>query len=134
MSTNGNSLILDPDLRSPTSRFVASASSTPPPPKQLFENYVQGLDGRPGTPELDKPRFNPLNTARPRSSALLNMNDTVAMHLLVETAILDSDEYEILSYEEVDDLKKEHMLLTNRIEAAKRKLALENKVREAALS
>src|SRR4051812_39834997 len=62
------------------------------------------------------------------------MNDALAMHFLVETAILDPDEYEILSYEEVDELKKELMLLNNRIDASKRKLALENKVREAALS
>ena len=56
------------------------------------------------------------------------------MHLLVETAIMDSANYEILSYEEVDDLKKEYSLLANRISASKRKLALESKVREAAIS
>ncbi|RPB03922.1 hypothetical protein L873DRAFT_1667875 [Choiromyces venosus 120613-1] len=56
------------------------------------------------------------------------------MHLLVETAIVDSTEYEILSYEEVDELKKEYNFLANRIDASKRKLALESKVRDAALS
>jgi hypothetical protein len=58
----------------------------------------------------------------------------MAMHLLVETAIVDSNVYEILSFEEVDELKKEHNFLTNRIDASKRKLALESKVRDAALS
>lgn len=58
----------------------------------------------------------------------------MAMHLLVETAIVDSNEYEILSYEEVDELKKEYTFLANRIDASKRKLALESKVRDAALS
>ncbi|KAG0644378.1 Up-regulated during septation-domain-containing protein [Tuber brumale] len=58
----------------------------------------------------------------------------MAMHLLVETAIVDSTEYEILSYEEVDELKKEYNFLANRIDASKRKLALESKVRDAALS
>src|SRR5262245_28886564 len=43
--------------------------------------------------------------ARARSSALLNVNDPVAMHLLVETAIDDSQEYEILSFEELEALK-----------------------------
>lgn len=58
----------------------------------------------------------------------------MAMHLLVETAIVDSTDYEILSYEEVDELKKEYNFLSNRIDASKRKLALESKVRDAALS
>lgn len=84
--------------------------------------------------EAEHPRFNPLNKDRPRSSSLLNINDTVAMHLLVETAIIDSNEYEVLSFEEVEELKKEYKFLAGRIDAAKRKLALESKVRDAALS
>jgi Up-regulated During Septation len=56
------------------------------------------------------------------------------MHYVVETALADSLECTILSFEEVDDLKKEFTLLTNRIEVTKRKLALESKVRDAALS
>jgi DNA repair exonuclease SbcCD ATPase subunit len=75
-----------------------------------------------------------MNKARPQSSALLNTNDSMAMHLLVETAIYDSSDYEVLSYEEVEDLKKELSFLENRIDASKRKLALESKVRDAALS
>ncbi|KAI5776167.1 Up-regulated during septation-domain-containing protein [Geopyxis carbonaria] len=58
----------------------------------------------------------------------------MAVHLLVETAIYDSNQFEILSYDEVEDLKKEFSFLANRIDAAKRKLALESKVRDAALS
>ena len=50
--------------------------------------------------QLDQPRYNPLNQEHPRSSALLNVNDPVTMHLLMETAMLDSKEYEILSFEE----------------------------------
>lgn len=56
------------------------------------------------------------------------------MHLLVETAIIDSAEYEVLSFEEVEELKKEYTFLAARIDAARRKLALESKVRDAALS
>ena len=56
------------------------------------------------------------------------------MHLLVETAIGDSQEYEVLSFEEIDELKKELSLLSNRIDASRRKLALESKVRDAAAS
>src|SRR5437667_9934315 len=56
------------------------------------------------------------------------------MHLLVETALGDSQAYEVLAFEEIDELKKEYSLLSNRIEATKRKLVLESKVRDAALS
>lgn len=56
------------------------------------------------------------------------------MHLLTETAIGDSAGYEILPFEDVEDLKRQHKLLTARIEATKRKLALETKLRDAAQS
>jgi hypothetical protein len=56
------------------------------------------------------------------------------MHLLTETAIGDSVGYEILPFEEVEDLKREYAFLSNRIHATKRKLALETKLRDAAQS
>ena len=74
------------------------------------------------------------NKTRPRSSALLNINDPVAIHLLVETALGDSEQFEVLSFEELDDLKKESSYLSKRIEATQRKLMLESKVRDAATS
>lgn len=84
--------------------------------------------------QMVQPRYNPLNQEHPRSSSLLNMNDPVAMHLLMETAMLDSKEFEILSFEEVDKLKKENSLLKTRMDAVQRKIALENKLRDAAQS
>ncbi len=56
------------------------------------------------------------------------------MHLLMETAMGDSQQYEVLSFEEIDDLKKELSLLDTRIDATKRKLVLESKLRDAAQS
>ena len=56
------------------------------------------------------------------------------MHLLVETAIGDSQEYEVLSLEALEDIKKEHLLLSSRAEATRRRLLLESKVRDAAHS
>ena len=70
----------------------------------------------------------------PRSSPLLDSNDPVAMHLLMETAMGDSQQYEVLSFEEIDDLKKELSLLGTRVDATKRKLVLESKLRDAAQS
>ncbi|KAF8467629.1 Up-regulated during septation-domain-containing protein [Kalaharituber pfeilii] len=118
----------EPDKRAPGSRYMSPAPSTYPPTQMLEKHFAVSPT------EAEHPRFNPLNKGRPRSSSLLNINDTVAMHLLVETAIIDSAEYEILSFEEVEELKKEYKFLSGRIDAAKRKLALESKVRDAALS
>ena len=56
------------------------------------------------------------------------------MHLLMEHALGDSQSYEVYSFEEIDDLKKERSVLASRIDAAKRKLANETKIRDAARS
>ncbi len=58
--------------------------------------------------------------------------DSVSQHLLYETALMDSQTFEILEIGEVDALKKEHVRLNQKIEATTRKLALESKVRDAA--
>lgn len=65
---------------------------------------------------------------------MLDPNDPVSMHLLMETAISDSQEHDVLSFEEVDEMKRELAIITRRIDATKRKLALESKLRDAARS
>ncbi|KAF3905410.1 hypothetical protein ABW21_db0208789 [Orbilia brochopaga] len=74
--------------------------------------------------------------ATPNSSnASPNLDDNnIAWHLLVETAIFDSTGYDLLSHEELDQLKKEQPILVGRIDALRRKLLLETKVRDAARS
>ncbi|KAL8649503.1 MAG: hypothetical protein Q9210_004357 [Variospora velana] len=72
--------------------------------------------------------------SRSRSSGPLESHDPVSMHLLMETAMGESQDYVILSIEELEDLKKELTLLSSRIDATKRKLVLENKIRDAAQS
>ena len=64
----------------------------------------------------------------------IDTHDPVLLHLLTETAIGDSAGYEILPFEEVEDLKREYATLSNRVESTKRKLALETKLRDAAQS
>lgn len=46
----------------------------------------------------------------------------------------DSQQYGVLSFEEIDDVKKQLALLSSRIDATRRKLVLESKLRDAALS
>jgi hypothetical protein len=70
---------------------------------------------------------------RQRTSTRLN-SDPVAMHLLVETAMIDSQAFDILSVEEVETLKQEQKGLDARLGAARRRLESEAKIRDAAQS
>ena len=69
-----------------------------------------------------------------KSAGLLNVNDPVAMHLLMETAMVDSKEFAVLSYEELEDLKRGRVVLLSKIDATRRKVALETKLKDAAQS
>lgn len=73
----------------------------------------------------------PRKTRRRRSPTL---SDPIQTHLLVETAIGDCQQYDVLSFEELENLKKEDILLRKRIDGLRRRLALETKVRDAAKS
>lgn len=75
-----------------------------------------------------------MNSSRPQSSPLFNVNDPIQVHLLVETALGDSKEYEILSQEEVDDLKKQCQMLSQRIGQTRQNLTIQSKYRDAAIS
>jgi chromosome segregation ATPase len=68
-----------------------------------------------------------------RESRVLN-SDPVAMHLLVETAIGDSQNFEVLSIEEVEALKQEQKTLDTRLRTVRKKLESETKIRDAARS
>ncbi|KAK3314728.1 Up-regulated during septation-domain-containing protein [Apodospora peruviana] len=111
--------------------MLAPAQPIGPNGKTLVEGYrqdiINGFD-------KERPRYNPLNAERPQSSALVDLADPIQVHLLTETALSDSKTYEILSQEEVDDLKKQIQSLSMRIEQAKANLAIQSKYRDAAIS
>ena len=65
---------------------------------------------------------------------LVDLKDPIQVHLLTETALADSKEFEILSQEEVDDLKKQCHALSQRIEQTRANLAIQSKYRDAAIS
>jgi len=84
------------------------------------------FEGQQATPREERENLN-LNTQ------VRSYNpDAVGRHLLYETALLDTQSFEILDIDEVDALKKEQERLDSRIEATQRKLKLESKVRDAA--
>ncbi|KAH9482362.1 hypothetical protein JR316_0004462 [Psilocybe cubensis] len=64
----------------------------------------------------------------------VNTRDELLLSLMASEAAIDSRSFEILSAEQVDDLKKEHQLLSQRQEALSQKLSTETKIRDAALS
>ncbi|RYP27044.1 hypothetical protein DL767_007818 [Monosporascus sp. MG133] len=78
-------------------------------------------------------RLASMNPGRPQSS-FLDLKDPVQVHLLTETALLDSKEFQILSQEEVDALKKRCQALNLRIEQTRSSLAIQSKYRDAAVS
>ncbi|KAG2060355.1 hypothetical protein BDR06DRAFT_927171 [Suillus hirtellus] len=113
---------------SPASSRVTSPSRKPVP----TPTPVPG----PSSPRILPPLQSRTPTASgwKRTSGLLNIRDDLLMSLLTSEAIVESRECEILSGEEVEELKKEHQILKIRLAAAQRKLKLETKIRDAALS
>lgn len=84
--------------------------------------------------EKQAPTYNSSNPERPQSSALVDLKDPIQVHLLTETALGDSKEFEILSQEELDGLKKQCQALTQRIENTRSNLLIQAKYRDAAVS
>lgn len=64
----------------------------------------------------------------------MDLKDPIQVHLLTETALTDSRKYEILSQEEVDQLKKQSQSLTQRVESTRANLMIQSKYRDAAIS
>ncbi|CDO77018.1 hypothetical protein BN946_scf184380.g3 [Trametes cinnabarina] len=76
----------------------------------------------------------PVDAESGRSSIFLSSKDDLLMSLLASEAIVDSRGFEVLSAEEVEELKKEYQVLSSRLVALNKKLTLETKIRDAALS
>ncbi|KAM6536795.1 hypothetical protein FALCPG4_002779 [Fusarium falciforme] len=108
---------------------------SPPAPSPSGKTLVEGYrkDILTGF-EKEHPRYNPMNPDRPQSSVLVDLKDPIQVHLLTETALSDSKKFEILSQEEVDDLKKQCQSLTQRVESTRQNLTIQSKYRDAAIS
>ncbi|KAL1860608.1 hypothetical protein Daus18300_009098 [Diaporthe australafricana] len=111
--------------------LLSPTQAVGPGGRQIMEGYRRDvLNGF----AQDQPRYNPLNIDRTQSSPHVDLKDPIQVHLLTETALTDSKEWEILAQEEVDDLKKQIQSLTVRIEQARANLAIQTKYRDAAIS
>ena len=112
-----------PDFIKPTTPPAADSASLYAPSKTVLQDYQRWLKDNKKDGEENE-----------RTQNMPHFDDPVGMHLLVETALGDSDDFPILSVEEVEELKKEKTRLSAQMESVRRKLALESKVRDAALS
>ena len=129
-SRHGSELINRPSANAMLDGYTGShgyPENGIPRSNQVWSKFVQNNDRRGLTTTQPNGSYN-------RASEMLNPSDPVTMHLLMETAMGDSQQYEVLSFEEADELKKELPILSSRIDATKRKLAIESKVRDAATS
>jgi hypothetical protein len=110
---------------------MPSASLPQPTGKSVLEGYrsdiLTNFEG-------DQPRYNPMNQAHVQSSMLLNMNDPIQMHLLLSTATDDAREYELLSFEEVEGLKKLVRSLEQRVRQTRHNLVVQSKLKDAAIN
>lgn len=111
--------------------LLSTTQGVGPGGRQIVEGYRKDIMN--GFAQ-EQPRYNPLNTDRTQSSPHVDLKDPIQVHLLTETALTDSREWEILAQEEVDDLKKQIQSLTVRIEQARANLAIQTKYRDAAIS
>ncbi|KHO01949.1 involucrin repeat protein [Metarhizium album ARSEF 1941] len=121
-----------PTGRTPYDYGAASLSSQNSNPANKPQAYAQ--DGNPTEFAQVVPQYKaPDPNSTPRS-ARVDLKDPIQVHLLTETALSDSRGYEILSQEEVDELKKQAALLAQRVETTRSNLAIQSKYRDATAS
>ncbi|KID96745.1 involucrin repeat protein, partial [Metarhizium majus ARSEF 297] len=101
-------------------------------PTDKPEGYAQ--DGNANGFAQGAPRYQASGPNSTPQSARVDLKDPIQVHLLTETALSDSKGYEILSQEEVDELKKHAALLTQRVETTRSNLAIQSKYRDATAS
>ncbi|KAF9514747.1 hypothetical protein BS47DRAFT_1294739 [Hydnum rufescens UP504] len=123
-----------------TLRSLSERSPTPPLPKHGTTRSPPGSRPASRPAPLKKNHVAPSSPSKsPRGvwkngSDPINTRDELLMMLLTSQAVLDSREFEILSAEEVDELKKEHALLQKRISTLSKRITVESKIRDATSS
>lgn len=115
-----------------TSSFAIISNGQSPNPPIAAPSPSRTAPSRIVTRKSVKPSS--VDSEHKRSSSRLNNRDELLLSLLASDAVVDSREFEILGFEEVDELKKEHQILMSRLGAMEKKLTLETKIRDAAVS
>ncbi|KAG8966104.1 hypothetical protein FRC03_012516 [Tulasnella sp. 419] len=116
-----------------------SISSSPPmPQQQLPRPSLPSLATAISSSDLNQRAFpatslHPSSPSTSKNISTFNIKDELLISLLASQAVVDSRDAEMLSSEDVDELKREHALLSSRVASLTKKVALETKLRDAAL-
>ncbi|KAG8967879.1 hypothetical protein FRB90_010852, partial [Tulasnella sp. 427] len=116
-----------------TSQPSSSASSSRPPLSSIATTATRFTNNQ------ADPRASPAVSGTGSSltwrnaHSSVNMKDELLLSLLASQAVVDSKDSEILSAEDVDELKREYSLVASRLSSAARKLSTETRIRDAAL-
>ncbi|KAF8592660.1 hypothetical protein K439DRAFT_1650281 [Ramaria rubella] len=124
----------NPSPASFTSSLRPVRSRTPPVSSTSSSALNNGFRGPPPSRVAELSKQSYLDHDWKRTNSLVNTKDDLLMSLLASEAAVDSRGFEILSAEEVEELKREQQLLSSRVVAMRKKLALETKIRDAALN
>ncbi|KAI6034595.1 Up-regulated during septation-domain-containing protein [Pisolithus microcarpus] len=116
-------------IRSTESRALSS-----PPRKSFGGSRLAGPSYPYATPPGSLLSSTTNEPGRKRTSEHVDIRDELLMSLLTSEAIVDSRDCEILGAEEVEELKEEYQVLKIRLAATEKKLNLDTKMRDAALS
>ncbi|KAG9015516.1 hypothetical protein FRB94_000121 [Tulasnella sp. JGI-2019a] len=103
------------------------------PPLQSLSKVISASDGLKPSPATSQPTSGSSTTWR-NADAKLNIKDELLMSLLASQAMVDSRDSEILTAEDVDELKRELSLVNSRVTTAARKVSVETRIRDAALA
>ncbi|KZV94224.1 hypothetical protein EXIGLDRAFT_835103 [Exidia glandulosa HHB12029] len=109
-----------PQSRPPVSRVPVS-------PERIMNGSSAKLNG-------NSSKAPPTRQTTPVAAPLLDTRDEMLMSLLASDALVDCRDLQVLSFEEIEELKKEQQVLSSRVEALTKKLTLETKIRDAAMS
>ena len=125
----------------PDSRYgIGLHGQFPPAARVLLDGYTEGSNSQQRygsvcllrTPFAARTDFGQMNGNSLLNSTLPNVSDPVVMQSLMETAMDDSQGFQIMSQDDSDAIRKELSVLATRVDGTKRKLVLEIKLRDAA--
>ncbi|KAH9983526.1 Up-regulated during septation-domain-containing protein [Russula compacta] len=116
--------------------FIRKDRKPPPPPiagpSSATYSPTISTPTRRKPPPSESEELHPPSHSQANGIQLANTRDVLLFSLLSSEALVDSRGYEILNAEEVEELKKEHTVLSSRVGALQKKLATEVKIRDAA--
>lgn len=117
----------DGDIGSSNTTAYNAFAHADSPEHYLNAPKTINVDGGPYSLDISNPSYYDL-------SPMLNVQDPVSLHFLVQSSIAESKGYKVLSSQELDEAKKESTLLGSRISDVSHKLMMERKLRDAAAS